>query len=267
LALEKEAFSGYTFLFNAAPSETAMGKKRHQTIFILALAVVIATAAFLYYRHRAFKPKDLPLKNSPYRVMKQRAEIRGFQFDGHFEGRKIISIRASKFRIEKRKLGHFTLGLMNVARFQDAVIDLYGQRQEGRSENPVSKALHEQGEPSSPAPMSVTFKNAFKKEALPILPVKRISSVTLEPVRVHLHDGETLLTAISAASATLRLKNRDMLFKGQVRVSSGNRSLTTDRLSLSPDATLQAKGHCVLRTPGKTMEREGLGTDIFLNVR
>ncbi len=111
----------------------------------------------------------------------------------------------------------------------------------------------------------MTFKGVFSKDVLPSFKAKKISSIVMEPVCVELHDEKTVVTQISADWATIRLKRRDILFKGDVKVVSGPRVLTTSRLSLFPEnAIIRCDQHFILKTPEKELKGERLTSDIFL---
>lgn len=77
----------------------------------------------------------------------------------------------------------------------------------------------------------------------------------MEPVCAELHDEQSSVTRISAASAVIRLKKRCILFKGNIRVVSGARVLTTSRLSLFPEnAVIRTDQHFTLKTPEKELK-------------
>ncbi|NVM20665.1 MAG: LPS export ABC transporter periplasmic protein LptC [Desulfobacterales bacterium] len=146
---------------------------------------------------------------------------------------------------------------MNEARLTNAVIDIYGKK----------RHTTDRSQPDNRRLRVMTFDHIFSREALPAFPVKRISSIVIEPVLVKLHDQRSVLTEISAASATIRLKKRDILFKENVRVASGSRILTTDRLSLSPENAVMKTDKFVLRTPEKQFKGERLTNGYISDVQ
>ena len=244
-------------------------------IFFLALAACgLAGIIYLSYHHRTATLQRERHEISRHHRPKARHQIRGFRFDGTHEGKKTICIKADKFSIEKKKLGFFRFSLLNVARFRNVVIDIYGQRIEpvrqavSCADSAPSQTIEGQGQGGDKAASGLTFKHIFSRQALPSFPVKRISSVVMNPVRLKLHDEKSVVTQISADSATIRLKKRDILFRGNVRVLSGQRSLTTGELSMFPDkGVIRTHGHFILKTPQKQLRGEGLTTDIFLKSR
>lgn len=231
---------------------------KHYRVFLLLGVFGFAGLIFPCYHQRASNLAYECKNVSRYRYPKPRHDIRGFRFDGTHEGKKTISIKADRFSIDKKKLGFFRFGLMNVARLENAFIHIYGSRGLP-GKNP------DESHSNIKSRQSLTFKNVFSKEALPSFPIKRISSIVMEPVYVELHDEQSVVTRISAASAAIRLKKGDILLKGNVRVASGARVLTTDQLSMLPEkAIVKTDQHFVLKTPEEQYEGDHLTTDIFL---
>ena len=213
----------------------------------------------MYYHHRTSIPQNNIQSISRLRSShKPRLEIRGFRYDAAYEGQKTISIMADRFSIDKKKLGFFRFGLMNEARLENASIRIYA-----RANLPAKKADGSHNKASSG--QALTFNNVFSKGTLPSFPIKRVSSILMEPVYVEIHDEQSVVTKISASSAAIRLTKRDILFEGNVRVVSGSRILTTDRLTVIPDnAAMKTDRHFVLNTTEKQLEGNQLTTDIFL---
>ena len=221
------------------------------------LLTVMGGMVFVYYQHRTSGPPKPPQEIPRFMPPAHRLQIGGFRYDGNREGKKIISIKADKFTIEKKKMGFFRLGLLNVARFKNAVIDIYGQRI-GSGEAPGKPNTHTQNS-------GMSFKELFTREALPSFSVKRVSSIMIEPICLNLYDGKSLISQIRASSANIRLRKRDILFEGDVRVKSGSASLKTDHLIFMPEnGLLKAERHFILETPEKRLEGERLTTDLFL---
>jgi len=244
--------------------------KYSKPIFLLAFLLVLAAMVLVYIQHRMSRPEATKPQISHLPAPRDALQIRGFHFDGHFDGKKVLSIKAEKFTIEKKKLGPFSLGLFHVANFRDAVIDIYG-RPGTFAGIPEEDSLEKSSEGKGRSPggaRPVTFRDVFKKEALPFLPTKRVASVIMEPVCLNLYDERALVTRITASSATIRMKNRDVLFEGNVRVITGKRRLRTDQLSLLPEtAMLRVEKHFTLETPEKRLDGENLSTDIYLSVK
>ena len=240
---------------------------RVRILVFLAVACALAGMIFLYYQHRTSDLPETSQDISRRRYPRPRHEIRGFHFHGTHEGKRTISIKADRFGIEKKKLAFFRFGLMNVARLTNAVIDIYGKRTESvRSAGP-SPAGQKAGRTWSNTSrrQSITFEEVFSGKALPSFPAKRISSIVIEPVLVKLHDETSVVSEISAASATIRMRQRDILFKGDVRVVSGSRVLTTNQLIMLPEsAVIKTDRHFVLKTPEKQFDGERLTTNIYL---
>ena len=242
--------------------------KYQRLFFSLFLMILIGGVAYFIYRDQASKAPEPAPQPPVQRYSRHRLRIGGFQFEGHHEGRRVIRIQADVFTIEKMKLGHLRVGLLNVARLRNGFVDLFGEPLKGGGAAPGRKdAPQRAGEPES-APggnPSVAFKNVFQKESLPSFGVKRVASITIEPITLRLHQGGSLVTEITAPSAAIRLRERDILFKGGVRVVSGARVLETQELSLLPgQGKIITHGPALYRTPEGRVEGKALEADIFL---
>ena len=245
-------------------------RKRLQVVFIVLTVACIACPIFIYYRYTASEPEDNHKNISHYKQRhRPRHEIRGFSFNSSHDGKKVISIKADRFSIKKKKLGFLSFGLMNEAKFDNAVIHIYGRSgQTEKTEVPPEGRRAGRGPAGRTAGrQDLTFKGIFSKGSLPSFQAKRISSIVMEPVCVELHDEQSSVTRISAASAVIRFKKRCILFKGNVRVVSGPRVLTTSRISLFPEnAVIRTDQHFTLKTPEKELKGERLTSDIFLKI-
>jgi hypothetical protein len=184
-------------------------------------------------------------KNFEYRL-----QIKGFKFDSFDDGKNILSIKTDKFTVEKKKLGFFRFGLINVAIFKNAKIDVYLKRSVSSNDDSfISEAL-----PSL-------------KDALPSFSIKRISSIIIEPICLNFRDGNHLLTQITSNSAIIGLTKQNILFKGGVHVVSGNRSLTTEGLNFfSEKSVMKINRHFILQKPEKKIEGNTITLDMYLNV-
>ena len=225
--------------------------KTLKIFFGVLLVVCFAGPIILYYHHRASNVENHREDISDYRHPRPRHEIRGFRFDSNHDGKRVISIKADRFSIQKKKFGFFRFGLMNEAILENVFIHLYGRG--GLAED------------KSDDWQDLTFKDVFSRETMPSFPIKRISSIVMEPVCMKLHDEQFVVTQISASSASIRLKKRDILFKGDVRVVSGSRVLTTDQLRMLPEeGVIKTDRQFILKTSEKQWKGLRLTTDVFL---
>jgi len=232
-----------------------------RVIFLFLALAGIAVPIFIYSRHSASVPADKH-KNVSHTQQPNRPkhEIRGFSFDSSHDGKRLISIKADKFSIKKKKLGFISFGLINEVRIDNAIIHIYG-----RSELPEKKT--DSSTTDIKSQRNLTFKAIFSKNALPSFRAKKISSILIKPVHLELHDEKSVVTQFSANSAVVRLKKRYILFKGNVKVVSGSRVLTTSRLKLFPKkAVIRCDQHFILKTSEEDIEGDRLTSDIFLKV-
>ena len=241
------------------------GLKNLQTFFFVLLLASFALPVLFYVHNQTSTPTDA-LKDSSFtrhaatRHPAPRHKIDGFGYQGSSKGQTVISIKADSFSLQKKKIGFFRFGLLNEARLDNAVVHIYGNT---RSTQDAADGL-----PNKPGRV-LTFDNLFKKDFIKEstfgLPLKRISAILMKPASIVLHDEQAVVTRIAASSAVIRLKQRDILFKGNVKAVSGSAVLTTDRLSMIPEtAVLKTDEHFVLKTPAKHRKGHRLITDVFL---
>lgn len=219
----------------------------------------------LYTYHRGSIEPKVP-ENSVYQHLPTtRLEIKGMRYDGHLDGNRVLSIVADRFSIEKKKLGFFRFGLLNVAKFENAFIKVYGSRRLTEKRRPEDSKGQNHVENSGSYQYGLTFKGAFSKKSLPNFPVKNISSVVLEPVTVELYNKKNRVTRITASAADFRLKGQRVSFDGAVKVTSGDRQLSADRVDFYPEhGVLKTRAQFSLTTPLKNLEGSRLITNIFL---
>ncbi len=240
-------------------------------LFVL-LGVGSVAAVFVY--QRVLAPGAFSEPSYGNRLPAARVEIRGMQYDGSISGQQVISIKADRFIIEKRKIGFLRFGLMNVARFENAQIRIYGRHVEMDNPTRDGKKVQkeEPGEQASQAavipastPRVLSFLGTLSKEALPAFPVKNISSIRMEPVTVELHDESSVVTVVSATVADLKVAGRKVVFKGAVKVISGDRVLSAERLTLYPErGILSTTGRYQLQTFSRKVEGYQIETDVHL---
>ncbi len=278
--------------------------KAKYLIRVLCIALFLVTTfwvGFVYYsnKNRVDQREVAEKASLPRRNHAIRHEFKGFQYTGSYEGRKIISIQADKFNIQKKKYGFFRFALVNEARLENAVIHLYGSRTEHTSEKTdtikkISNELVMTGDVSENLSQGITnnasknnvpykkisdkanikdnnnkhltFKGALSPKNFSAIPGKRISGFKLEPVELVLHDGNMVVTKIIAGYASVRLKKKQINFKSEVKMVSGSRVLKTDRLNLNPETNVvTVDGNYIYNKSGKVLQGTGLITDIYLS--
>lgn len=172
--------------------------------------------------------------------------VQGLRYDRFEKENKLFRITADRFYVQKKKMGFFRFGLISEALFDNAFIQLY--KRDKSTKNNVDAG----------------FADVFD-HALSLFPGKRILSVFMKPVEIECYDKQSLLSHIWADSAVISIKNQKMIFKGDVRIAAGKRSLTTDQLTLFPDNRISTKKHYVLKIGETQKEGDQITMDIFLN--
>lgn len=219
--------------------------------YMLGLVLLGCAILPVYYGYERPSAAPTQCDDSPSEHL---LEIKGFGYDGRHEGRKVLEITADRLIIKRKKLGFFSIARLKDLRLENAVVRLYPMALEHEK-----KGLDET--------QASAFDAVISQIDWPVVRAKRITSVRMAPVRVELWDNQTVMTRIVAATATIRLKPRDILFKKRVKMDSGPRTLTAQMLSLCPDKLgVEVIGVYELTTPDGLKTGERLKTDFYLNV-
>jgi hypothetical protein len=227
----------------------------------------LLTSMVNWERPRQESPRPLKNVRRQFRPLAPPLDIQGFRFSCRVAGKENISIAADRFTIRKKKIGFLRIGLMNEAVLFNGSIKIYGDKSmhvPGPADGDVE---HEDKVISGPRNSSrePVFAEVLSPEMLPSFAMPRVTAISVEPVHISLYDDQEVATSISAKSAAIRLMSRDILFRGAVRVSSGDRVLTTGLLNLIPGkAILAATGPFNLRTSTGSQHGRRLVTDVFL---
>ena len=216
--------------------------------FIL-IAIFIGTI-FVYTQKHILAPNDVQQDMLDQENYNYFVKIAGFRFDSNENGENVLSIKADKFTVEKKKLGFFRLGLINDAIFENAIIDLYLKKKKSDNDkDPVLESL-----PSL-------------KEVLPSFSTKNISSVVITPICLNFWVDKSLLTQITSNTAIIKLTKQNISFEGDVRVVSGEKRLFTERLDFFPESSvMKTDHHYSLKTGEKNIKGKTITLDIFLNI-
>jgi hypothetical protein len=255
----------------------------------LAAALIMGAALFWFLREGAApRPGAMP-PQSDYRM-----QAEGLRFYGTNQGRRVISIAADRFTLRKGKIGFFSTGLTQRALIENGVIEIYAGKV---GTAPTFSQNHPRGLRSGSPPLArnpagedhrelatlfadlagkgsgetapvepVDFSGLFSEETFAsLLPARNISEIEVAPVTVRLHGERGVLTQIAASGAFVRLREREIVFAGNVRVSASGAELKTERLSFFPEtALLETDRPFVLKQGRRTLEGTGFKTNIFL---
>jgi lipopolysaccharide export system protein LptC len=247
--------------------------KRNILLLAIAAVALIGGLAFFWFLRNPDAPKDRKVAVQPtYRM-----QIEGLRFYGMNQGRRVVSITADRFTLRRGKIGFFSTGLTRTALIENAIIDIYAAETKPSSRTakggtaPDSfHAAEDAAQNRGLSPLFSTpefdFGGLFAEETFSSLfPVRNIAEIEVSPVTVHLRNDKSVLTRIIAAKASVRLKDQEILFTGNVRVSAGNSELTTEQLSFLPRTSrLRTDRPFVLKRGNRTIAGSSLTTDIFL---
>lgn len=231
-----------------------MNPKRFKFPLIIIISIACVGIVFLIFHKKKmdadFLEPDFLLKQARHPLV-----IRGFQFTSYDEGGKNITIKATRYRIEKMKIAFFRTGAVRLAKFKNAEIDLYVNQVESDKDFKEDNQKY-----------NYSLKEIFTDEALPANGLKNAVSILFEPVKINFYDGKTLITQIQAKKASIKSKDGKVVLQGNVMATSESRSLSTDRLTLLPDTgEITTNHHYVFKTSENKATGNGITTDLLLN--
>jgi hypothetical protein len=214
-------------------------------LLLILIGIAVPLRLFWTQRHKA-EPDQKPASLYPFPM--PRHDIRGFHYAGNHGDKKVIAVTADRLKIEKKKVGLFRFGMLSVARLDNAKIQIFADDSGKKDQT------------------SGSLKRIFSNETLPVLPIKQLSTIEMKPVLIEIHEGETIISAISADLAIVRLTKQDVLLQGHVAVTSGFRTMATDELRLVPDkGVVEVNRPYTLKAGNNNTEGTVLTTDLRLN--
>jgi hypoxanthine-guanine phosphoribosyltransferase len=229
-------------------------------IFVLTVSAVVCAAGlsgFLFPRPGE-GTRGKAVFSMPAKISNPRHEMIGMRYDCNYKGDRLFSVNADRFSVRKKKVGLFRFGLMSEAFLQNGVIDIYSsswRQEEIGGKNPE---IVLDGK-------TLSANDLLFQEMISVIHAKRLTSMEIMPVSIAFHDGLQGEARISAKAASVRLKDRGVLFVGDVRLETGSKMLKTSRLLLDPasEEITVRNGFVII---ANNQERSGteLVSDIFL---
>ena len=203
--------------------------KRIIGAIVCCLVVSIVWATYRLETGHLSKPSP-HIKNNISAVGPSMA-IRGFTFNGYDEGRRTLSIRADSFIVDKKKIGFFRCGLMNTAKLNNAVIDIYASEAAASHSDPHKNTLNST---TQKIVRRIDFPDLLIPDNLKSITKKRITAIEMSPVTIRIHDKKGVISSVCSKYAKISLKDQDIKFDTNVRVTAGSRILTTKHLAFIP---------------------------------
>ena len=232
-----------------------MTREKKIRFFTATLILLVCGVLIFYFFYSLLKPAADKRPTFLSGREKTPLVVQGFRFDGYLKNRQILSIKADKHTIEKKKIGFISLGTGYIANYKNAVIDIYVQPTEktGNFQNNTAIAAY-------------SFNEIFSKKIMPILAKKDIIALQFQPVKINFFNENKLLSHIQANSATIRSLDGRIFLKGKISVKSTDKVLSTDQLTLvSDNGLIETDDDFILKTPEKRITGKTLISDIGLN--
>ena len=225
--------------------------RKNLTIILIAFILTLLSGVIFLFISGKSKLSSQEYIKKPYAKKQKDLTIRGFRFSGYHEGQIAITIKAAKFRIEKKKIGVFKFSPMRAARFLGAEVDLYANGEADTADLQDKK--------------DVIIKGLFSQETMPFSALKGATSIIFEPVKINFYLDDTSTTQIRAGKATLDPRQHRVILRGQILATTASNQLSTERLMIYPEkGIIEINNKFVLRTEDGQITGEKLTTDFFL---
>ena len=184
----------------------------------------------------------------------------GLRFDEYYEGSRVFSLKTDSLKIIRKKVGFLRLGFWKVARLENVCIDFYQLSDENRPRNDANGMVNI-GE-GFPDLGSLFLKHDKFKSMIS----KGVEGVEINNITINLHRDGKLLSAMSSDEAKLDSRGKELVFEGNVRMSSGkDKLLKCSKISWLTDARkFRTTRRYVARIDNRIIEGTGLETDCFL---
>lgn len=231
-----------------------MNIKKIKIIYTVIVIITICWISIVIYLHNSKKieqtsePSPVPVKqNKDY----QRVQMNRLKLTIYDEADNVLTIKGDSFTVEKKKIGFLRTSIFNEAKIKNGVIDLHSKSiMNGSNGKPEYKTL---------------FKKAVSKDTLSSFFGHKISSISVRPVCISIYQNDRLIARISASSGRVGVKNKGILFSGNVSIESGTSKLITEKLSLNTgNATIQTHTAYELITDKGNFKGSVFSSDIFL---
>jgi hypothetical protein len=228
-------------------------KKHNRLLLALVLLLFsIPLSFFLFHTQQNHRPAAASLQFAD-QYPGPRHQIHGFRYESNIDGKKRLSLKASKVSLQKKKIGFFRFGLMNELRIDDALFTLYGFF--GQDSEQIKDIAEIQ---------------AIETAVANILPqgqAKSLASLVIEPIVIEFHSlgPRHLVSQLQASRTVIQPSTRRISFEGKVVLEAGDKILETDTLYLDTETNqLQSKDHYVMRSSLNRCTGNGLVTDFLL---
>jgi len=206
----------------------------------IAAIALIGWAALMYFPGTDHRHSD---QKAALGKPAYRSQMDGLNFHATKEGRPVISIKADRFTLGRGRFGFFSTGLTRRAMIQNAVIEIYTNAPSLPLAEIIASPSPSPKDAGKPSPANTPGNSQPEKKFdlsglfdentfSSLLSARNIAELEISPITVRLRNTKEVLSTISASRASLHLRDKKIRFTGQVRVSSGNETMTTDELTV-----------------------------------
>ncbi|RLB10879.1 MAG: hypothetical protein DRG39_05350 [Deltaproteobacteria bacterium] len=230
-------------------------------LIIASCLVMIAVVGYIYIRDQEHIPPHSQHKINRY----LRQDMRNFCYQSFMGSNQLVSIQADRFTVEKKRLGFFRISLINQARMDNALIEIFSYPSQIHQSHKQDNNLPSRGSSKQKSGAEEEIKLSFKDYLSPLLKKKKIISVIISPVTIKLYKGKQAIFSISAKRCVANLLRHNIKFKGHVKAIYGARVLKAHHVELDTKArVLKVDSPFTLTENKKTIRGRYLLTDLKL---
>ncbi len=183
-------------------------------------------------------------------------EITGLNYENSHAGQRILSVKAERFSVQRKRRGFLRLRSENIGAFERAEFLYFLEF----GEDSRNESADVEGDEH--------VKHNFLKHSLPLYSSGKIASYVLNPARFILVDNHSSTrTGITSDSAIISPEKSSIEFSGKVEAIYKNRVLKTRILILHVEQMyMEAREGFILTEPGSRSEGVKIRVDLFLNM-
>ena len=148
---------------------------------------------------------------------------------------------------------------MNTANLNNGVIDIYAAEITASHSDSNKNALNST---MQKIVKRIDFPDSLMPDNLKSITKKRITGIEMSPVTIRIHDKKGVISSVCSKYAKISLKDQDIKFDTNVRVTAGSKTLTTKHLAFIPKRSVFRTDHpFVLKTDKRELKGNYLEID------
>jgi len=232
-------------------------QKYFKVAIAFATLFVIIPLLYSFKSNRLSSPEVASKRKPIYEGM----SAKGISLSEHKMGQLVYSVKIGSFKIKRKKIGFFKIGLIKVAHLDDVVFTI--------NLDNLDENFQENSSPNSSGKdkSSANFiKNVLNSEQAKPLQLDKVKEVQINNLTVKIVDSEGPISVISSKRAGINLLKHKLVLQGEVKIASRERgTLTCKELYVSgTDQKFKTDSPYSLLVNNRVYKGKGLETNYLL---